>query len=115
MTNTWLDDNDDWHHRQNMVKILENFVALDVGIIPCSVVKFLAMTKENTIDDALATMSIDESRKCRRKYRKLMRRLRKKDALNKMKKAGMTSSIFLEIRKKAHDLYDEMKKANSSS
>lgn len=115
MTVKWLDDNDDWHHRQHIVKILENIVALDVGIIPCSVVKFLSMTKENTIDAALATMTHDEARKCRRKYRKLVRRFRKKDPLNKLKKAGIASSIFLEIREKAHTRYDKMKKANSAS
>jgi hypothetical protein len=115
MTNIWNDDNDDWLQRQRMVQILENFVALDEGIIPCSIVKFLTMTKENTIDDALSTRSAEESRKCRRKYRKLVRRLRKKDVLNKMKKTGVASSIFLSIRKKAHDRYDEMKKSNSSS
>ena len=115
MTHIWFDDNDDWPVRQKYVQILENHIALETGIIPCSVVRFLEMTKDNTIDEALATMHAKDSRKCRRKYRKLCRKAKKKDPKIAHSKANIASHVFLQIRATAHDAYDEMKKSNSSS
>lgn len=115
MTQIWLDDNDDWFERQKYVQILENHIALEKGIIPCSVVRFLEKTETNTIDDALATMDPDVSRTCRRKYRKLRRKVNNKDSRYKPTKGDIASRVFLKIRAEAHKAYDEIKKSSSSS
>lgn len=111
----YQDDNDDWWERQRMVKILEDHVALEVGIIPCSVVRFLELTKDLTIDKALSSMPPEESRRCRRKFRKLRRKFSRRDPKGKLSKSHLQSKVFQEIREKAHDLYAEMKMSNSSS
>ena len=115
MTHIWFDDNDDWFERQKYVQILENHIALEKGIIPCSVVRFLEKTETNTIDDALASMDTDTSRKCRRKYRKLRRKVNKKDLKHKLSKGDVASKVFLKIRASAHEAYDDIKKSNASS
>ncbi len=115
MTHIWFDDNDDWFVRQKYVQILENHIALEAGIIPCSVVRFLEMTEDNTIDEALATMDAEASRKCRRKYRKLCRKAKKKDPKIAHSKGNIASHVFLKIRATAHEVYDEIKKTNASS
>ena len=115
MTYVWADDNDDWFERQKFVQILENHIALERGIIPCSVVKFLDKTSNNTIDEALSTMDAETSRKCRRKYRKLARKAKKKNSKFISTKADIASQVFLGIREAAHEAYDEIKKSNASS
>ena len=115
MTQIWLDDNDDWFERQKFVQILENHIALEKGIIPCSIVRFLERTETNTIDDALRSMDPDTSRKCRRKYRKLRRNAEKKDPKSKSTKGDIASRVFLKIRAAAHEAYDDIKQSNSSS
>jgi len=115
MTHIWLDDNDDWFERQKFVQILENHIALEKGIIPCSVVRFLELTEMNTINDALSTMDPVSSKQCRRKYRKLRRNAEKKDPKHKSTKRDIASRVFLEIRAAAHEAYDDIKKSNSSS
>lgn len=115
MTHIWFDDNDDWFERQKYVQILENHIALEKGIIPCSVVKFLEKTETNTIDDALASMDPVASRRCRRKYRKLRRKVNNKNSKHKPTKGDIASRVFLKIRAAAHEAYDDIKKSNSSS
>jgi|APGre2960657373_1045057.scaffolds.fasta_scaffold08805_5 hypothetical protein len=115
MTHIWFDDNDDWFERQKYVQILENHISLEAGIIPCNVVRFLEMTKDNTIDEALATMDAETSRMCRRKYRKLCRKVKKKDPKIAHSKGNVASRVFLKIRASAHEAYDEIKKSNASS
>lgn len=110
MHTIYQDDNDDWWDRQGKVKILEDHVALQAGIIPCSVVRFLERTDEPTIDRALASMTPEESRQCRRKFRKLKRKFSRRDPKGKLTKSDLTSKVFQEIREKAHDLYAEMKR-----
>lgn len=111
----WQDDNDDWFQRQAFVKLFENHIALQKGIIPSQVVKFTEFNnKEPTIDNALASMSDEDARKCKRKFRKLRRRTMKKHP-NTKTKSGIMSLVFLDIRAAAHEAYDELKKANSSS
>jgi len=115
MQHIWFDDNDDWFVRQKFVQILENHIALNAGIIPCSVVKFLEKTENNTIDEALASMDAESARKCCRKYRKLSRQVKKKNPKGAQTKGNVASLVFLKIRSDAHEAYDEIKKTNSSS
>lgn len=111
----WQDDNDDWFERQAFIKVFENHIALQKGIIPSQVVKFTEFNnQEPTIDNALASMSKDDARKCKRKFRKLRRKMMKKHP-NTKTKSSIMSLIFLEIRAAAHEAYDEIKKSNSSS
>jgi len=111
----YLDDNDDWWDRQGKVKILEDHVALQTGIIPCSVVRFLEQPKNRTIDVALASMTPEESRRCRRKFRKMRKKFARRDPKGKLTKSDLTSKVFQSIREKAHDLYAYLKDPNASS
>ena len=115
MTQIWLDDNDDWFERQKFVQILENHIALEKGIIPCSVVRFLELTETNTINEALATMDPATSKQCRRKYRKLRRKAVKESSKKNLDKGDIASRVFLAIRAAAHEAYDEIKKSSASS
>jgi len=102
-------DVDDWHERQAYVKTLESLIALQKGIIPAQVVRFLEADRKNSIDEALASMSPEESRACRRKYRKLRRKILR-NKKREMSKADIASQIFVDIRAEAHDAYDRQKK-----
>ena len=103
-------DNDDWFERQAFIKMFENHIALQKGIIPAQVVKFTELNNEiPTIDNALASMTPEDAKKCRRKFRKLRRKMMKRRP-NTKSKGSITSLIFLEIRAAAHEAYDQMKK-----
>lgn len=108
-------DNDDWFERQAFIKVFENHISLQKGIIPSQVVKFTEFNNTiPTIDNALASMTPEESRVCRRKFRKLRRKMMKRRP-NTKSKASITSLIFLDIRAEAHEAYDQLKKSNASS
>lgn len=111
----WQDDNDDWFERQAFVKLFENHISLERGIIPAQVVKFTEFkNSEPTIDNALSSMSEEDARKCRRKFRKLRRKVMKRHTGTKSK-SGIVSLVFLSIRAEAHQAFDDLKKSNSSS
>jgi len=110
LTYVWAEDNDDWFERQRMIQILENHVALEKGVIPCSVVDFLKKSDVNTIDQAFSSMSIEDARTCKRKFRKQLRKVKKKDPSNKLSKGHIQSLVYQRIREEAYDLYDKIKK-----
>jgi hypothetical protein len=100
----FFDDNDHWEERQAFVKIYEQYLELEMGIIPHAIVS----SGKGSIDRALSSMSPEDARKTKRAWRKQIRRVRGNRKPEKFKSIER-SGVFLDIRSQAHSVFDQMK------
>ena len=78
----------------HQVDIFSDLIALDLGIIHPTVAVASKDERPGSINEALASMTAEESRKCRRKFRKLVRQssrpeFRKKWGARRKRSEGM--------------------------
>jgi len=106
----FFSDNDHWEERQAFVKIYEQHLELEMGIIPHAIVS----SGKGSIDSALASMPPEDARKTKRAWRKQVRRVRGNKKPEKFKSIER-SGVFIDIRSQAHSVFDQMKSKQRDS
>jgi hypothetical protein len=103
-------DNDHWEERQAFVKIYEQHLELEMGVIPHAIVS----SGKGSIDNALLSMTPEDARKTKRAWRKQVRRVRGNKKPEKFKSIER-SGVFIDIRSQAHSVFDQMKSSQRDS
>ena len=87
------------------IEIFSDLIALQLGIVHPTIAAVSKEERPRSIDEALASLSAEESRACKRKFRKLLRSCKRKSKLSGRWSArrGRTE-VFLKIRGWAWDV-----------
>ena len=86
------------------IDIFSDLIALQLGIVHPTVATASKEERPRSIDEALASMSDNEARTCKRKFRKILRKCKSKskhsDRWNSRRKRN---EVFLNVRGRAWD------------
>lgn len=93
----------------NQIDIFSDLIALDLGIIHPTIARAELSDIPRSIDSALASMTPEESRRCRRKFRKVLRRCSGSPSKAKWGPGRKRTAVMLDIRVKAWDKVDRSK------
>lgn len=85
----------------HQIDIFSDLIALDLGIIHPTVANASKDERPGSIDDALSSMTIDESRRCRRKFRKLVRQHSRPEFRKRWSSRRKRSEVMLQLRSMA--------------
>jgi uncharacterized membrane protein len=85
--------------------MLSDLFALQEGILQATITLSSIKDRPKSIDEALASMTPQESEACRRKFRKILRKLMKKNGtkINKKTKRQRREFVMFEMRSRAWD------------
>ena len=83
------------------IDIFSDMIALDLGIIHPTIAGAFRDEKPRSIDEALASMTKDESRACRRKFRKILRRIFSKKRIDRLSNRSKRGHVMMEVRQRA--------------
>ena len=86
------------------IDIFSDLVALQLGIIHPTIAAASKEDHPGSINDALESMTADESRRCRRKFRKLVRQRSRPEFRKRWSARRKRSEVMMVIRGKAWDL-----------
>lgn len=86
------------------INVFSDLVALEKGIIHPTIALANREERPQSIDEALASMTPEESRKTRRKFRKMLRDTLPPSSLKNKSKKGRRSAVMMRIRTLAWDL-----------
>ena len=86
------------------IDIFSDLVALQLGIIHPTIAAASKEDHPGSINDALTSMTTEESRACRRKFRKLMRQRSRPEFRKRWSARRKRSEVMMVIRGKAWDL-----------
>ena len=86
------------------IDIFSDLIALQLGIIHPTIAAASKDDRPGSIDDALSSMTADESRRCRRKFRKIVRQRSKAEFRKRWSSRRKRSEVFMEIRSRAWDV-----------
>jgi hypothetical protein len=82
------------------IDIFSDLIALDLGIVHPTIALAARQDRPKSIDEALSSMTSKESRRTRRKFRKLVRNIHKQK-LNKTSIRRRRVDVMLAIRRQA--------------
>jgi len=88
------------------IDIFSDLIALQIGIIHPTIAGASKEDRPGSIDEALASMSREESRACRRKFRKLVRRRSRPEFRKRWSSRRKRSEAMLELRRRAWSMVD---------
>jgi hypothetical protein len=83
------------------IDIFSDLIALQLGVIHPTVACASKEDRPGSIDEALASMSNDDSRACRRKFRKLFRKRSRPEFRKHWSSRRKRSEAMLELRQRA--------------
>lgn len=86
------------------IDIFSDLIALQLGVIHPTIAAASKDDHPGSINDALASMTADESRRCRRKFRKLVRQRSRPEFRKRWSSRRKRSEALMVIRGKAWDL-----------
>jgi hypothetical protein len=87
------------------IDIFSDLIALQLGIVHPTISSASKEERPRSIDEALASMSDDEARACKRKFRKLLRSCKKKNKNSKnWNLRRRRSEVTMNVRGRAWDL-----------
>lgn len=86
------------------IDIFSDIIALDLGIVHPTVAVAPRDERPKSIDEALASMTEDESTKCKRKFRKLLRGVASKKRICRMSKSSKRLEVMMDIRNRAWEV-----------
>lgn len=89
---------------QSELDVFSDMIALQHGIIHPTVSRMRSTECERSIDAALMSMSAEEARDCRRKFRKLLRKCNSRKSLQRMGSWQKRISVNLHIQAQAWSL-----------
>lgn len=105
-----------WEAREALVTIFKTHLELEAGILPRSIVK-PGVQNSRSIDEALAQMTPDEARRCKRAYRKQVRAVKADPNMSWVdftNKARVTSAVYSRLGKKARAMVKKITSSSSS-
>ncbi len=88
------------------IDIFSDLIALQVGVIHPTIAEASKEDRPGSIDEALASMSKEESRACRRKFRKLVRRRSRPEFRKRWSSRRKRNEAMLELRTRAWNMVD---------
>lgn len=88
------------------IDIFSDLIALDLGIIHPTIVVAGKDERPGSIDEALTSMTAEESLRCRRKFRKLMRKCGRPESRKKWTPRRRRSEVMMHVRAKAWGMLD---------
>ncbi len=88
------------------IDIFSDLIALQIGIIHPTIADASKDDRPGSIDEALASMSKEESRACRRKFRKLVRQRSRPEFRKRWSSRRKRSEAMLELRSRAWSMVD---------
>ena len=97
--------------QNTQVDVFSDLIALQIGIIHPKIFKARMCDNPLSIDNALASMTVQEARVCKRKFRKLFRKSSKARFWTPVKKRRIVDA---KIRRKAHQMIKDLDKCNDS-
>lgn len=86
------------------IDIFSDLVALQIGIIHPTIAAASKEDHPGSINDALASMTADEARRCRRKFRKIVRQRSRPEFRERWSSRRKRSEVLLEVRNRAWDI-----------
>ena len=87
------------------IEIFSDLIALQLGIVHPTIATASKEERPRSIDEALASMSDDESRTCRRKFRKILRKCKSKNKnSDRWNQKRRRNEVFLSVRGRAWDV-----------
>jgi len=88
------------------IDIFSDLIALRLGIIHPTIACASKDERPGGIDESLASMTAEESRCCRRKFRKLMRSRGRPESRQRWTPRRKRSEAMLEVRLRAWNMID---------
>jgi hypothetical protein len=88
------------------IDIFSDLIALQIGVIHPTIAGASKDDRPGSIDEALASMSKEESRTCRRKFRKLVRQRSRPEFRKRWSSRRKRSEAMLELRTRAWNMVD---------
>lgn len=88
------------------IDIFSDLIALQLGVIHPTVACASKEDRPGSIDEALASMSKEDSRSCRRKFRKLFRKRSRPEFRKRWSSRRKRSEAMLELRRLAWSMVD---------
>jgi hypothetical protein len=89
------------------IGIFSDLIALQIGVIHPTIAEASKDDRPGSIDEALASMSKEESRACRRKFRKLFRQRSRPELRKRWSSRRKRSEAMLELRTLAWNMVDK--------
>lgn len=83
------------------IDIFSDLIALQLGIIHPTIAAASKDDRPGSINDALSSMTDEESRRCRRKFRKIVRQRSKPEFRKRWSSRRKRSEVLMEIRNRA--------------
>jgi len=91
----------------NQIDVFGDIIALDLGIIHPTVANAALHERPKGIDEALKSMTKDESLRCRRKFRKILKSLVNKKMVRRLSNLSKRHLVMMEIRQRAWHLVNK--------
>lgn len=86
------------------IDIFSDMIALDLGVIHPTIASASRDERPRSIDEALASMTKDESLRCRRKFRKILRGILSKKRIDRLSNRSKRGHVMMEVRQRAWEL-----------
>jgi hypothetical protein len=83
------------------IEVFSDIIALDLGIVHPKISAAPRDERPKSIDEALKSMTKDESSRCRRKFRKILRAIASKKRICRMSRASKRLEVMMDIRNRA--------------
>jgi len=96
--------------QNTQVDVFSDLIALQIGIIHPKISLALKSNSPLSIDSALASMSVDEARACKRNFRKLLRKASTKKSRLNWTPAKKRQVVNAQITIKAYEMIKRLKK-----
>jgi hypothetical protein len=93
---------------QNELDVFCDLIALDHGIVHPTISKRSPTEQAHSIDEALASLTPEEARKCKRKFRKVLRKTSSKEKILMMSSRQKRNKVNLHLMLKAWLLVKDM-------
>ena len=89
------------------IDIFSDLIALDLGIIHPTIAAASKDERPGSINEALASMTDNESRCCRRKFRKLVRQHSRPEFRKRWSSRRKRSEVMMQLRSMAWSTLDD--------
>jgi|688.fasta_scaffold895855_2 hypothetical protein len=89
------------------IDIFSDLIALDLGIIHPTIAAASKDERPGSINEALASMTDSESRRCRRKFRKLVRQHSRPEFRKRWSSRRKRSEVMMQLRSMAWNTLDD--------
>jgi hypothetical protein len=96
--------------QNTQIDVFSDLIALQVGIIHPKISRALKSDDPLSIDKALASMSVDDARACKRNFRKLLRKASTKNSRLNWMPVKKRQVVHAQITVKAYEMIKGLEK-----